>query len=198
MTGLLARKACTCRACSPRLGREQDCRKKVSTPQLTAEQLGGRTGPLKEEESLKKGACPGCLQRRLAESSGRACGMAGRTLLLAGLGLLCLVACASAQAGNRQPQPSDELALRLFSNSLENFPVRPCLAGQGLYDPGSGPGGGPYGNGLSGHRGTWLLLDLPGDLHGTGGPAWPWLATCSPVLVSARMLQPHGGFMALL
>ena len=52
--------------------------------------------------------------------------MAGRTLLLAGLGLLCLVACASAQAGNRQPQPSDELALRLFSNSLENFPVRPA------------------------------------------------------------------------
>ena len=52
--------------------------------------------------------------------------MAGRTLLLAGLGLLCLAACASAQANNRQPAPSDELALRLFSNSLENFPVRPA------------------------------------------------------------------------
>lgn len=102
--------------------------------------------------------------------------MAGRTLLLAGLGLLCLAACASAQAGNRQPQPSDELALRLFSNSLENFPVRPCLAGQRVYEPGSGPGGGPYVNGPLGYRDTWLLLDLPGTcmaqagLHGRGLP----------------------------
>ncbi len=49
--------------------------------------------------------------------------MAGRNMLLAGLGLLCL-ACAAAQNG-RTPAPSDELALRLFSNSMENFAVRP-------------------------------------------------------------------------
>jgi len=52
--------------------------------------------------------------------------MTGRTLLLAGLlGLVCFVACASAQANGRTPPPSDEVALRLFSNSMENFAVRP-------------------------------------------------------------------------
>lgn len=56
----------------------------------------------------------------------RACKMTGRTLLLAGLlGLVCFVACASAQANGRTPPPSDEVALRLFSNSMENFAVRP-------------------------------------------------------------------------